>query len=97
MIENLGVDLGEALMMIVRVFGWQWCDSKAGDTLRLPGIPQDKIDMVIDFFRCNYRTRYKITAREFHRKMLAEISEYKRDYEYECNLNIGKPWELSRW
>lgn len=93
-ISNLGVDLGEALMMIVAVFNWQWADSKSSEDLKCMGIPDDKLEMVIDFFRCNYRTRYKIISPVWHKKLLANTKEYQKDYEYECKLNQGKPWEI---
>lgn len=91
---NIGIDLGEALMIITRVFGWQWADPKDGNDYRARGVPEDKIDYVIDFFRCNYRTRFKFFDLRLHKWMLDNCKEYKADYEYECKLNQGKPWEL---
>jgi len=93
-ITNLGVDLGEALVMIYRVFGWQWADPSGATDLQAKGVPDDRVDMVIDFFRCNYKTRFKILDPSWHIKLLRNIPEYRKDYEYECKQNQGKPWEL---
>lgn len=89
---NLHIDLGEGLVIIHRCFGWQWGDPKPGDSLRAPEIPDVKIDMVMDFFRCNYRSRLKITAPDLHRRLLVESPDYAREYDADCRMNFGKPW-----
>lgn len=82
-ISGYGIDVAEGLMMIKAVFGWDWVV-----------IPDDKTDRIIEFIRCNYRTRYKLFDPNMHKYLMEKSPEYKRDFEHEAMMNQGKPWEL---
>lgn len=77
-IENLGIPIGEALLMINYTYGYTFVDSDSKTINRHKGIPPEMTDEIITFLKNNARDRYKIFDQNLHVKMLQTSAEYRR-------------------